>query len=123
VVLSPSGGIKNSGDTATTLTTRVTDWSSQSVTLEEKGSSSGFELPICAEGAFYKQQTQISFQGSAELSWFSTCTGTTFDSMAHMMVVGRNVFGSLKNQTIPPKQISQFFSTQAHHSNCSLVML
>jgi len=37
------------------------------VSLEEKGSSLGFELPICAEGAFCEQQTQISFQGSAEL--------------------------------------------------------
>jgi hypothetical protein len=105
-------GIKNSGDRATTLTTRVTDLSSQSVSLEEKGSSLGFELPICAEGAFYEQQTQISFQGSAELSWVSTCTGTSFDSMAHMMV-GRNVFGPLKNQTTHPNKFPNSF--QAKH--------
>jgi len=62
VVLFPSGVLKNSGDRAATLTTRVTDLSSQSVSLEEKGSSLGFELPTCADGAFHEQQTQISFQ-------------------------------------------------------------
>ncbi len=106
------GILKNSGDRAATLTTRVTDLSSQSVSLEEKGSSLGFELPTCADGAFYEQQTHISFQSSAELSWFSTCTGTTFNSMAHMMVC-RNVFGPLKNQTTHPNKFPNSF--QAKH--------